>query len=138
MDHDTALAQMRASGRTDASTISTLTEALVEMVKEQPGTPTGTNDRGLAALAEQHFSSASWLGWLDTAPPAHQAQTWKAAQQWKQLSPARFGPAADNFTERIRRHYGDDLAKEITDLGPGGLDSAASLIEQAARTVKER
>ncbi len=130
---DGAIQRMYASGRTDATAISSLTDALIGSLDTSGGAPVHAYDRALASLAEQHFCAASWLGWIDATSPARVAQTWKAAQAWKLLDRGRFGVDADLFTERLRRRYGDEIADKVTELGPSQLDTAARLVEDTVR-----
>lgn len=78
-------------------------------------------------IAERHFSRAQRPDFLETAEPRAIAQTWQAAQEWKDREPERFTAAADGLNAQFEARYGVDL---------GAVDQGAArdLVTDAAET----
>lgn len=146
MDDD-PINELRSVGLTAGAAISRTAETLLrnmqERARQQQATtqqPTEEAQQRITAqgkIAENHFRAAADPKWADKATPAEQGQTWKAAQQWSNIDPDRFGTYADQLTKNVRDRYGDMLGKSIDRQGPDGRDVAADLIELSARRTDE-
>lgn len=143
MDHDDPIHEMRAVGMTGGAALSRVAETVLRNMQERRRQQQVNSDQEVqeayqrmqaqSAVAEQHFAAASRPDWMKNATATEQAQTWKAAQQWRQIDPDRFGPPADRLTTQVRQRYGTQLTDTIDRLGADGADISAELIELAAR-----
>ncbi|WP_066466125.1 hypothetical protein [Sanguibacter suarezii] len=79
-------------------------------------------------IADRHFSRAQRPDFLETADPRAIAQTWHAAQDWKDREPERFTAAADGLNAQFEARYGIDLSAAV-DQG-----AARELVTDAAET----
>lgn len=138
---------LRAVGMTAGASLSRVAETLMRHSQEQSrqrqqATQQATEEAqrrvtAQAGIAEAHFKIAADPRWADKATPSEQGQTWKAAQQWKDIDSERFGAYADQLTKNVSDRYGARVGETVDRLGVDGRDLSADLIELGARRRNE-